>query len=681
MEREVILEQSCQYKVYPDPKDVERAKKIYADEEDTFVNSYLHALKMTILAKCPSLLRRYLWHDRSFNLNIQTDTATPCLYGKVVFGDGLEDEWFITFLLLEVSKAMPDLIISISDTDGEFLLIEAAEHLPEWLEPESSANRIFIAHGKVHIVGIEDLPQPTLRKSLELIRKDPFRTTASKAIQQTIEARVCKFRTGQQELHHARVIIPKTLAVALTIQPNVISPIVSALNDRQPSDLNRVTSNKLQTAEGSLELQSIRVRFTRLQFAYLLCQQIHPPRGYPMPVDASPDYFAANLGLKLYVGAQLSLLKQQKSHQEHEGGALETATKIITGHFGIQELVNIKQMTLDQLLKVHSETNVQQYFGHDDDLGWMDVEDGPIINEIASKMQGVQLSPKESEEVVQKMLDEEDNPTMNRRLADFMKASSNLDGIYYNQDDPIDDDEDEDDSTEDDSSLEPSSAEEQDDFLEKEILEAVMHDPDLLMKILEKGADLGLDSGDLLERLKKLEKPDVSKGGILERQKGLADIDPEKVKQARTRSRPLPPSVQNTEELWSDEEGGEMEEGSSKETAQRLIVNDHSKMDQDNMEEWSSSEDIEGLFEYPVKPPKATQERPGESDFDFDSGSDSGSSSALTAKLSIQEYINAMDAELLGKACDRHIETQSQDILKSTEADSSPTHTILLSIH
>lgn len=32
--------------------------------------------------------------------------------------------------------------ISINDTDGEFLLIEAAEHLPSWVTPSNAYNRV-----------------------------------------------------------------------------------------------------------------------------------------------------------------------------------------------------------------------------------------------------------------------------------------------------------------------------------------------------------------------------------------------------------------------------------------------------------------------------------------------------------------------------------------------------------
>ena len=30
----------------------------------------------------------------------------------------------------------------IFDTDGEFLLIEAAHHLPKWLDPDTAENRV-----------------------------------------------------------------------------------------------------------------------------------------------------------------------------------------------------------------------------------------------------------------------------------------------------------------------------------------------------------------------------------------------------------------------------------------------------------------------------------------------------------------------------------------------------------
>ena len=64
------------------------------------------------------------------------------LYGLTSYGDSVEDEWLIVYILRELSKAFPDLWIRVVDTDGEFLLIEAANALPRWLNPEIADYRV-----------------------------------------------------------------------------------------------------------------------------------------------------------------------------------------------------------------------------------------------------------------------------------------------------------------------------------------------------------------------------------------------------------------------------------------------------------------------------------------------------------------------------------------------------------
>lgn len=54
----------------------------------------------------------------------------------------MADEWLIVYLLRELSNKFPDAWIRVYDTDGEFLLIEAANALPKWLNPEVAENRV-----------------------------------------------------------------------------------------------------------------------------------------------------------------------------------------------------------------------------------------------------------------------------------------------------------------------------------------------------------------------------------------------------------------------------------------------------------------------------------------------------------------------------------------------------------
>ncbi|XP_064788657.1 protein ecdysoneless homolog [Oncorhynchus masou masou] len=72
--------------------------------------------------------------------------------GSAVFGDSVEDEWFILYLLLQITQAFPELAARLEYNDGEFLLIEAADYLPKWLNPESCGNRVFLYRGELYIL-------------------------------------------------------------------------------------------------------------------------------------------------------------------------------------------------------------------------------------------------------------------------------------------------------------------------------------------------------------------------------------------------------------------------------------------------------------------------------------------------------------------------------------------------
>lgn len=73
-------------------------------------------------------------------------------HGSVDFSEDIEVEWLIVYVLFELSKQDTDLVIRVFDRYGDILLIEAAEHLPRWLESSKSKDRVFIHKGKLHII-------------------------------------------------------------------------------------------------------------------------------------------------------------------------------------------------------------------------------------------------------------------------------------------------------------------------------------------------------------------------------------------------------------------------------------------------------------------------------------------------------------------------------------------------
>jgi hypothetical protein len=157
-----------------------------------------------------------VWHCEAFVLRLWdpavdgTAVSTePHLFARMTFGDSLEDKWFVVGLLLQLSKEQRDVSVLARDSDGEFLLIEAAECIPRWLKPEIAENRVFLRHGALHIIPRPRTPteealvppvQPLpLATALKALRSGVLRTRCAEASAVIVE------RTGAlQDLGAAR---------------------------------------------------------------------------------------------------------------------------------------------------------------------------------------------------------------------------------------------------------------------------------------------------------------------------------------------------------------------------------------------------------------------------------------------------------------------------------------------
>jgi len=284
------------------------------------------------------LVKDHIWQLDQFNLHVDPGNSEegipPHLVGWTHFGECIDDEWLIVFLLQELTRHFSGMTASVRDADGQFLLIEAADYLPSWLSPKTSANRVFLRGGHLHLIPYPRSPaefaflpvRPTISYALALLARPPGQpgpvTLASTEISSQIASRLRNFPPQLNALHRTTAILPSNLAHFLAAHPTAIAPAVRALhahNRAAPTHQAHAlavmrrfglsaTSPHSQAPSEPIQRVACSVRMTRCLYAQLTFSTLHPPRGWgPLPPPGDPTRSAAELGMKIAAGFELLL--------------------------------------------------------------------------------------------------------------------------------------------------------------------------------------------------------------------------------------------------------------------------------------------------------------------------------------------------------------------------------------
>ncbi|KAA0711026.1 Protein ecdysoneless -like protein [Triplophysa tibetana] len=320
LRRPAIPEDAVRYKLFlvqPDPSDAEANEKS------------LQQLLENILAEIAPLLVQYIWQHQPFNLTYHPEKGgEPAnLGGVTVFGENLEDEWFIVYLLKGITCTFKEVAAVVNDNDGQFLLIEAAEHLPKWLDPDSSENRVFLYQGELHIlpnplhpgeIGWPKDSVPTVVQALEMLHLHTEHCLARKPIRSALAKRLDGYPDKiQQNFHHAHCYIPAGIAAVLSRSPDLLAPAVSAFYLRDPLDLQACRTFRTFPPDTRVMTSA---KFTRCLYAQLNQQSFIPDRrsGFTLPPRTHPQYKAHELGMKLAHGFEILCSKSGQSSSVQE---------------------------------------------------------------------------------------------------------------------------------------------------------------------------------------------------------------------------------------------------------------------------------------------------------------------------------------------------------------------------
>jgi len=328
-----IPEDTLLYAIFPD---FALSDSIPAEEAE----SRLKELQVQCLDTISDFAKDYIWQHESFNLQPAITSSCLCtlnssfqdsnpwppvphLHGRLKYGDNLEDEWFVVFILHEITKCIPSVSARVWDTDGEFLLIEAAYAIPRWLRPENSWNRVFIWRGELHILPLStsaaevyNLPvNPSVRDSLRALTSGFVETRASDAVQNAINGRIKGYPDkARVNMHRVRVRVLLSVAQVLKHEPHLISKAVEAFYDRDVDSMK--AASRMERFLGNKEMVDVSARMSRAMYAQLVQQAFQAPRCYPIPPLSSPNYKDAELGMKISCGFEM--MYQQRLHYQSE---------------------------------------------------------------------------------------------------------------------------------------------------------------------------------------------------------------------------------------------------------------------------------------------------------------------------------------------------------------------------
>ena len=371
---------------------------------------------LTVLEK--KFLKEYIWQRDSLALDLVREEHQWLLKGRSNYGDSVADEWLIVYFLRELSKEFKDAWIRIYDSDGEFLLIEAANALPKWLNPEVAENRVWINSHRLLIIplGKEEDPAPlTQVQALQIIDETPARPQQYGKVEKEAFHRLAGYPAAISEnQHHATLPLPRKVAHILHTNPSYIAPVVEAFYLRDPISIRLIQpeKSKIPLTLPPEDFVDVSVRFTKVLYAQLLGQHWEPQAPWDTALEqlakSGEPIEKAEIGIKIAAGMQMLL--------SHSLYASRKPTREIA--LLLEDLENG-----DDTLP--TDTEIASWPKREDDEAWLNIDFSEFEKELEGKGSGAKgaFGDKNAEENLKKMV-----ARFNDFLADNEAGAEGADG-------------------------------------------------------------------------------------------------------------------------------------------------------------------------------------------------------------------------------------------------------------
>ncbi|KZM27340.1 uncharacterized protein EKO05_0009441 [Ascochyta rabiei] len=376
-----------------------------------------------------TFLKEYIWQRDEIKLDLVREEDRWLLKGQTNYGDSVADEWLIVYFLRELSSEFKDAWIRIYDTDGEFLLIEAANALPKWLSPEVAEHRVWINTHRLLIVPLGKTEDPAplkLQDALTILNHTPGRPQRYPKIEKEAFHRLNNYPSAISEnQHHATLPLPRKIAHILHTDPSYISPAVEAFYLRDPISLRLLQPEKSKSTLifPPEDFVPVSVRFTKVLYAQLLGQHWNPPPQYESAVE--------------------SLVRSGNAQEKSEVAIkLAAGMQMLVSHtlFADRKAVREINLLLEDLDNgddaLPTNTEISAWPKREDDESWLDIDFSEFEKELQGKGGEKGFGDKNAQDNLKKMVER-----FNTFLAD---DEAGHEGANVDEKDPMDEDNDSD---------------------------------------------------------------------------------------------------------------------------------------------------------------------------------------------------------------------------------------------
>ncbi|EFN75871.1 protein ecdysoneless [Harpegnathos saltator] len=282
-------------------------------------------------AEIAPLIVDHIWHCDSLNFRprikqamllnrilegsaVEEDYHTlPHIYASLRFDEDIGDEWLTVFLIFRLTKVFNGLIARVVDSDGEFLLIEAANVLPLWASPETCQDRVFIHNGDIHVIRERGTSFPNL---LNNINGKPYISKMSEKVQLVLQKRIGIYPDEiQKRKHKTRAFLPEKAASILRLEPRLIAPAIRTICHSDPLERRVCRAMRYFPPE---QRTMVNLKMTKCLYAMATyCRYTGDPRtGWNIPPATCSKYNAHVLGVKVACGLEMLVARANEERRK-----------------------------------------------------------------------------------------------------------------------------------------------------------------------------------------------------------------------------------------------------------------------------------------------------------------------------------------------------------------------------